>query len=168
MAIGRTTLTSGLAAIGFSSAVATGLASAQPDLSPLVNTTCTYQQVMAALGGAQAPDLAAELSKYPPAQAKLQKKFLAAPIDTRQKLIQQAWRAIHNGRRRSTRRPAHLKGSKHNRCCSRWPAPVTTTEAEERRPRQSVRREDPVSRQHVHRVRGPPPARSTTRGLPPR
>ncbi|ULN40965.1 hemophore-related protein [Mycolicibacterium crocinum] len=68
--------------------MATGLASAQPDLSPLVNTTCTYQQVMAALG-AQAPDLAAELSKYPPAQAKLQ-KFLAAPIDTRQKLIQQA------------------------------------------------------------------------------
>jgi hemophore-related protein len=88
MAIRRTTVAVAIALLGLSPGAATGLASAQPDLSPLINTTCSYQQVTAALG-AQAPDLAAELSKYPPAQAKLQ-RFLAAPVDTRQTMVQQA------------------------------------------------------------------------------
>ncbi|NTY59401.1 hemophore-related protein [Mycolicibacterium sphagni] len=91
MAIRPTTVTVAIALLGLGFGAATGLASAQPDLSPLVNTTCSYQQVTAALT-AQAPDLAAELSKYPPAQAKLQ-KFLAAPVDTRQKMVQQAFAA---------------------------------------------------------------------------
>lgn len=91
MAIRPTTVTVAIALLGLGSMAATGLASAQPDLSPLVNTTCSYQQVTAALT-AQAPELAAELSKYPPAQAKLQ-KFLAAPVDTRQKMVQQAFAA---------------------------------------------------------------------------
>ncbi len=86
----RTTVTAGitLIALGFWSATQPGIASAQPDLSPLINTTCSYQQVIAALN-TQAPDLAAELSQYPPAQAKLQ-RFLASPIQTRQQMVQQA------------------------------------------------------------------------------
>ncbi|MCX2928858.1 hemophore-related protein [Mycobacterium sp. CVI_P3] len=87
MSVRRTTVAAGIAGLGFL-LMATGVASAQPDLSPLVNTTCSYQQVVSALG-AQAPDLAAELSKYPPAQAKLQ-RFLAAPVNTRQQMISQA------------------------------------------------------------------------------
>jgi len=64
-----------------------GLASAQPDLSPLINTTCSYPQIAAALN-AQAPDLAQQLNDHPQAQAKL-KQFLAMPIDQRQQMVQQ-------------------------------------------------------------------------------
>jgi hemophore-related protein len=88
MAIRHRTMTVAIALLGLGSVAGAGVASAQPDLSPLINTTCSYQQVTAALG-AQAPDLAAELSKYPPAQAKLQ-RFLAAPVDARQTMVQQA------------------------------------------------------------------------------
>lgn len=65
-----------------------GVASAAPDLGPLINTTCTYEQVNAALK-AQSPDLANELAKYSIAQSRL-KQFLAAPVDQRQQMIQQA------------------------------------------------------------------------------
>ena len=65
-----------------------GAASANPDMSQLVNTTCSYSQVNAALE-AQAPDLANELAKYPMAQKRLQ-QFLAAPVSQRQQMIQQA------------------------------------------------------------------------------
>ena len=79
------------AAIGIavlSQTAGAGIASAQPDLSPLLNTPCTYTQVNAALA-AEAPDLANELADYPMAQARLQ-KFLAAPVDQRQQMIAQA------------------------------------------------------------------------------
>lgn len=65
-----------------------GLASAAPDLGPLVNTTCSYEQVNAALL-VESPDLANELAKYSIAQNRL-KQFLAAPVDQRQQIIQQA------------------------------------------------------------------------------
>lgn len=65
-----------------------GVASAAPDLGPLVNTTCSYSQVMAALN-AQSPDLAQQLSASPMAQGMLQ-RFLASPPDQRQQYVQQA------------------------------------------------------------------------------
>jgi hemophore-related protein len=63
-----------------------GAASAQPDLRPLIQTTCSYDQIVAALN-AQAPDLAQELSSRPQAQTRL-KQFLALPIDQRQQTVQ--------------------------------------------------------------------------------
>lgn len=65
-----------------------GVASAQPDLGPLINTTCSYSQVVAALN-AQAPDLAQQLSARPQVQAGLQ-QFLGLPVDQRQQRVQQA------------------------------------------------------------------------------
>lgn len=53
-----------------------GIASADPDLGPAVNTTCTYDQVMAAMN-AQDPTVAAFFSAWPPMQAGL-REFLAA------------------------------------------------------------------------------------------
>ena len=72
---------------GVDGVVGMGVASAQPDLSPLIDTTCSYSQIEAALN-AQAPDLAQELSSHPQAQTKL-KQFLALPIDQRRQAVQQ-------------------------------------------------------------------------------
>jgi len=83
-----TTASMTVIALGWGGAAEAAPASAQPDLSPLVNTTCSYQQVVSALT-VQAPQLANELSQYPPAQAKL-KRFLASPVDTRQQMVEQA------------------------------------------------------------------------------
>lgn len=63
------------------------IASALPDLDPLINTTCSYPQIVAALN-AQAPELAQQLSDHPQAQSRL-KQFLALPIDRRQQMVQQ-------------------------------------------------------------------------------
>lgn len=54
-----------------------GIASADPDLGPIINTTCNYGQVMAALN-ATAPSAAAQLNAQPFAQNYL-RQFLAAP-----------------------------------------------------------------------------------------
>ena len=61
-----------------------GVASAQPqiDLAPVVNTTCTYDQVMAALNKEQ-PALAQQFNEAPLAQGVL-RNFLAAPPAERQ------------------------------------------------------------------------------------
>jgi hemophore-related protein len=75
------------AALTMSWTTSAGVASAEPDLSPLINTTCSYSQIVAALD-AQAPDLAEKLSQYPQAQAKLQ-QFLALPANGRQQMIQE-------------------------------------------------------------------------------
>lgn len=64
-----------------------GTASADSMYTPLVNTKCSYQQVMAALQ-AQAPDIAGLVNSYPEAQTGLQ-QFLALPVDQRQQRIQQ-------------------------------------------------------------------------------
>jgi hemophore-related protein len=57
-----------------------GMASAQ-DLSPIINTTCTYPQVLGALT-AQDPAAAAELTSSPMANGVVQ-EFLASPIPQR-------------------------------------------------------------------------------------
>ncbi|WP_123027162.1 hemophore-related protein [Mycolicibacterium stellerae] len=63
----------------------TGVASAEPAGDPLVNTTCSYGQVVAALT-AERPDLAAEFQQEPMAQAMLT-SFLAAPLNQRQQMV---------------------------------------------------------------------------------
>ncbi len=76
-----------LAAIGGGLAVSAlslsaGVASAQQDLSPIVNTTCSYDQVVAALND-QEPALADQLETQPSSQAIL-RSFLASPPAQRQ------------------------------------------------------------------------------------
>jgi hemophore-related protein len=63
-----------------------GAASADPDLGPIVNTTCNYSQVMAALN-AQDPAAAAQLNSSSFAQSALQ-QFLAAPPSQRMQMAQ--------------------------------------------------------------------------------
>jgi hemophore-related protein len=69
-------------------AAGTPVASADPDLGPAVNTTCSYPQVVAAMN-AQSPEAAARFNASPVAQAWLQ-RFLAAPPAERQQMAQQA------------------------------------------------------------------------------
>jgi hemophore-related protein len=64
------------------------VASADPDLGPIVNTTCNYSQVMGALN-AQEPAAAAQFKSSPIAQSYL-RQFLAAPPSQRQAMAQQA------------------------------------------------------------------------------
>lgn len=68
-------------------AVGAGVASAAPDLGPLVNTTCSYPQVVAALS-AQSPDAANEFNAQPIAQSTLS-SFIASPVDQREQIAQQ-------------------------------------------------------------------------------
>ncbi|AQT79155.1 hypothetical protein B1R94_07525 [Mycolicibacterium litorale] len=64
-----------------------GSASGDTVMDALVNTSCSYAQVTAALG-AQAPALAAQLTYRPDMQAGLQ-QFLAMPADQRQQALAQ-------------------------------------------------------------------------------
>ena len=64
-----------------------GVASADPDLSPAINSTCNYSQVMSALNAAS-PAAAAALSASPTAQAML-RGFLASSPDQRQQIAQE-------------------------------------------------------------------------------
>jgi hemophore-related protein len=73
--------------IALSLTTGAGVASADPDLSSLINTTCTYPQAVAALN-AQAPAAAQSLSASPVAQVWL-RTFLASPTDQRQRMMQQ-------------------------------------------------------------------------------
>ena len=58
-----------------------GVASADPALDPIVNTTCSYMQVMSALN-AQNPVAAEQFSAYPANESFL-RQFLASPPDQR-------------------------------------------------------------------------------------
>lgn len=64
-----------------------GVASADPDLGPIVNTTCTYPQAVAALN-AENPQAAAEFNASPATQSLL-RQFLASPPSQRQRMAQQ-------------------------------------------------------------------------------
>ncbi|MCX2714253.1 hemophore-related protein [Mycolicibacterium sp. J2] len=64
-----------------------GIASATPDLAPVVNTTCTYDQVIGAMN-AERPDLAAEFNAQPVGQAML-RNFLASGPAERQRTATQ-------------------------------------------------------------------------------
>jgi hemophore-related protein len=86
--------------LALSWATGIGVASADPDLSPLINTTCSYAQAMAALN-AQSPDAAAAFNASPVAQVWLG-SFLAAPPDQRQRMLQ----ALRGGRAQQYLGPA--------------------------------------------------------------
>jgi hemophore-related protein len=70
--------------LALSVAAGAGVASAQPDLGPAVNTTCTYPQLEAALN-AQGPAAAAVFRKTPILQAGL-RQFIAAGPEKRQQM----------------------------------------------------------------------------------
>jgi hemophore-related protein len=65
----------------------TGIASAQPDVSAIVNSTCTYPQIMAALND-QNPAAASELNGNLLSVLWLQ-RLVASPPDQRAEMIQQ-------------------------------------------------------------------------------
>jgi hemophore-related protein len=88
MMLSLTRLTAALGGLALSCAAAAGVASADPDLSPIVNTTCNYAQLQAALN-AQSPAAAAQLNASPMAQGWL-RSFLASPPAKRQQMAQQA------------------------------------------------------------------------------
>jgi hemophore-related protein len=75
------------AGLALSLSAGAGIASAQPDVTPVVNTTCTYPQVIAALN-AHSPDDGAQFTSNPVAVGWL-RSFLASPVDQRQQMIQQ-------------------------------------------------------------------------------
>ena len=70
-----------------------GVASAEPDLSPFISTTCTYSQAEAALK-ALAPDGGKEFSASPMTQTWLH-AFLDSPVEQRRQLLQQQAPALN-------------------------------------------------------------------------
>jgi hemophore-related protein len=81
-----------LGSLALSLTTGVGVASADPDLGPILNTTCSYPQVTAALN-AQSPEIAAQLEADPAAQGMLN-TFLASPMILRQQLVQQVQGAV--------------------------------------------------------------------------
>jgi hemophore-related protein len=72
--------------LAWSLTAAAGIASADP-MDPIVNTTCSYPQVMAALN-AQDPAAAAAFNSSPIAQSSL-RQFLSSPPSRRQAMAEQ-------------------------------------------------------------------------------
>ncbi len=85
--LSRTKLAVAVTGLALTLGTGAGIASAEPDTSAIVNSTCTYPQVMAALN-AQSPDGANELNANPLAVGWLQGR-VAAPPDQRQQMVQQ-------------------------------------------------------------------------------
>ncbi len=81
-----TRLAAAVAGLGLS-LTAGASASADPDLGPVINTTCSYSQVVSALN-AQTPAAAAQLNGSPSAQAAL-RGFLDSSPDQRQQIVQE-------------------------------------------------------------------------------
>ena len=75
------------AGLALSLSAGAGVASATPDASAIINSTCTYPQVTAALDD-QSPETANELTANPLAAGWLQ-GLVGAPPDQRAQMIQQ-------------------------------------------------------------------------------
>jgi hemophore-related protein len=82
-----TRLAAAIGGLAFSVTATAGIASADPDLNPIINTTCNYSQVVAALR-AESPAAAAQFNSSPMAQSWL-RSFLASPPAQRQQMAQQ-------------------------------------------------------------------------------
>src|SRR5215469_2639344 len=82
-----TRLAAAISGLALSLTAAAGVASADPDLSPIINTTCSYSQVVAALN-AGSPAAAAQFNSSPAAQSWL-RSFLASPPAQRQQMARQ-------------------------------------------------------------------------------
>ncbi len=74
--------------LALSLAAGAGVASADPSLDSVVNTTCNYNQVVSALQD-QSPDAAAKFNNSHLAKKWLN-DFLAAPTDQRQSMLNEA------------------------------------------------------------------------------
>lgn len=85
MKLSRTTLAVTLGGLAVALPLSTGVAAAQPDLGPIINTTCTYDQVIAALND-QHPDLAAQFAQQRSGQQAV-RNFLAASPQQRQATV---------------------------------------------------------------------------------
>src|SRR3979409_1737501 len=85
--LSRTKLVVAAAGLALSQSAGAGIASATPDASAIINSTCTYPQVTAALND-QAPETANELYANPLAVGWLQ-GLVGAPPDQRAQMIQQ-------------------------------------------------------------------------------
>jgi hemophore-related protein len=85
--LSRTIVAAAATGLALSLGTGAGIASAQPDMNAVVNTTCSYPQVIAALN-AHSPDDGAQFTSNPIAVNWLQ-SFLASPVDQRQQMIQQ-------------------------------------------------------------------------------
>jgi hemophore-related protein len=81
-----TRLAVGVCGLALSLTAGAGLASADPDLSPFVNTTCNYGQVMSALQAANPQ--AAEQFNSSPQSASFLHQFLDSPPSQRQQIAQ--------------------------------------------------------------------------------
>ncbi|MGB3481038.1 MAG: hemophore-related protein [Mycobacterium sp.] len=68
-------------------AASSGIAAAQPDVEAIVNSSCSYPQVMAALN-AQSPTASGQLTSSPVAVSWLQ-QLVASPPDGRRAMIAQ-------------------------------------------------------------------------------
>jgi hemophore-related protein len=82
-----TRLAATVAGLALSLSAGASVASADPDLGPVINTTCNYSQVVSALN-AQAPTAAAQLNGSPSAQAAL-RGFLDSSPDQRRQIAQE-------------------------------------------------------------------------------
>jgi hemophore-related protein len=80
-------LTGAVGGLALSLTAGAVVASADPDLGPVINTTCSYSQVMAAIN-AQDPAAAAQLSASPTGRSML-RSFLASPPDERRQITQE-------------------------------------------------------------------------------
>lgn len=81
-----TSLAVGACGLALSLTAGSGLASADRDLSPFVNTTCSYDQVQSALQAAD-PQAAAQFNSSPESVSFL-RQFLASPPSQRQRMAQ--------------------------------------------------------------------------------
>jgi hemophore-related protein len=83
----RKYIAAALGGLALSVPLVTGVASAQPDFSAVVNTRCSYEQVMAALN-AQRPDLAQQFNQSPFAQGALRNFLASGPAERQQTVVQ--------------------------------------------------------------------------------
>ncbi len=81
-------LAAGLCGVASALVMGSGIAAASPDASAIVNSTCSYPQVMAAMN-AEDPVMAATVSSNMMANAWLQ-QLVAAPPAQRQVMVNQA------------------------------------------------------------------------------
>lgn len=85
--VSRTKLAVMIGGMALSVPMSVGIASAQPDLGPVINTTCSYDQVMAAMN-AERPDLAAQFKAQPMALGMLRTFMNSGPVE-RQNTVNQ-------------------------------------------------------------------------------
>lgn len=85
MKLPYTKLAVAAAGVAMALSAGTGLASAEPDLGPMVNSPCTYDQAMKAVH-AENPMAAQYLDQSPPNQQFL-RVFLSSPRDERVNLL---------------------------------------------------------------------------------